>query len=115
MIARYTRPQMGRLFTDKYKFEAWLKVELAVCAAWAERGEIPNAAYQRIKKKARFRLKRIEEVEAKTHHDVIAFTTAVADYIGDDSAYFHRGLTSSDVVDTAHERRFHLDARDAVA
>jgi adenylosuccinate lyase len=101
MIARYTRPQMGRLFTDKYKFEAWLKVELAVCAAWAERGEIPNAAYQRIKKKARFRLKRIEEVEAKVHHDVIAFNTAVADYIGDDSAYFHRGLTSSDVVDTA--------------
>ena len=101
MIARYTRPEMGVLFTDKSKFDAWLKVELAVCEAWAERGVIPMAAYKRIKRKARFRLKRIEEIEAQVHHDVIAFNTAVADYIGEDSAYFHKGLTSSDVVDTA--------------
>ncbi|GEM_PF-282003 len=101
MIARYTRPQMGRLFADKAKFDTWLKVELAVCEAWAERGEIPKAAWQRIKSKARFRLRRIEELEAELHHDVIAFTAAVADYIGDDSAYFHRGLTSMDIVDTA--------------
>ncbi|MBN2083240.1 adenylosuccinate lyase [bacterium] len=101
MIARYTRPKMGNLFSDKSKFDTWLQVELAVCEAWAERGVIPKAAYNRIKKKARFRLKRIEEIEAEVHHDVIAFTTAVADYIGEDSAYFHKGLTSSDVVDTA--------------
>jgi len=101
MIGRYTRPKMGNLFSDKSKFDTWLKVELAVCEAWAERGVVPKAAYNRIKKKARFRLKRIEEIEAKVHHDVIAFTTAVADYIGEDSAFFHKGLTSSDVVDTA--------------
>jgi len=101
MIARYTRPEMGRLFADKHKFDTWLKVELAVCEAWAERGVIPKAAFNRIKKKARFRLKRIEEIEAEIHHDVIAFTTAVADYIGDDSAYFHKGLTSMDIVDTS--------------
>lgn len=101
MIERYTRTKMGALFTDKYKFETWLKVELAVCEAWSRQGEFPKDVYMRIKKNARFKLKRIEEIENQVHHDVIAFTTAVGDYIGNDSAYFHKGLTSSDVVDTA--------------
>lgn len=101
MIDRYTRPEMGRLFTDKYKFDTWLRLELAVCEAWSNRGVIPKEAYKRIKRKAKFRLRRIQEVEAQVHHDVIAFTTAVADYIGDDSAHFHKGLTSSDIVDTS--------------
>jgi len=101
MIARYTRPKMGALFTDRHKFDTWLKVELAVCQTWAEAGKIPKAAYLRIKKAARFKLKRIEEIEAEVHHDVIAFTTAVGDHLGKDTAYFHKGLTSSDVVDTA--------------
>ena len=101
MIARYTRPEMGALFTDQFKYETWLKVELAVCKAWAERGEIPRDAHQRIQKKARFDVAEIDRIEAEVQHDVIAFTTSVAKYIGADSAWFHRGLTSSDVVDTA--------------
>lgn len=101
MIKRYTRPAMGALFTDAARYDAWLAVELAVCAAWAARGEIPRAAADRIKKKARYDLKRIEEIEAQVYHDVIAFTTSVGEYIGADSAWFHRGLTSNDVVDTA--------------
>jgi adenylosuccinate lyase len=101
MIERYTRPQMGALFTEQYKFDTWLKVELAVCDAWAAQGDIPRPVAERIRHKARFELRRINEIEAQVHHDVIAFTTAVGDYIGADSAYFHKGLTSSDVVDTA--------------
>ncbi|MCB1217798.1 adenylosuccinate lyase [bacterium] len=101
MIDRYTRPAMGRLFTAKHRFDTWLKVELAVCEAWAERGEIPQDAWKRIRKNANYKLKRINEIEAAVHHDVIAFNTAVADYIGEDSAYFHKGMTSNDVVDTA--------------
>ena len=101
MIERYTRPKMGRMFTAKHRFDTWLKVELAVCEAWAERGEIPQDAWKRIRKKANYKLRRINEIEAQVHHDVIAFNTAVADYIGEDSAYFHKGMTSNDVVDTA--------------
>lgn len=101
MIERYTLPKMGRLFTSKYRYDTWMRVELAVCEAWAERGEIPAEAWKRIKKNANYKLKRINEIEEKVHHDVIAFNTAVADYIGEDSAYFHKGMTSNDVVDTA--------------
>jgi len=92
---------MGALFADKHKFDTWLKVELAVCEEWSRLGKVPKAAYDRIRHKASFRLPRIREIENKVHHDVIAFTTAVGENIGDDSAYFHKGLTSSDVVDTA--------------
>jgi adenylosuccinate lyase len=92
---------MGALFADKHKFDTWLKVELAVCEEWARLGKVPKAAYDRIKRKASFRLPRIREIEDKVHHDVIAFTTAVGEHIGEDSAWFHKGLTSSDVVDTA--------------
>ncbi|MCH7471417.1 adenylosuccinate lyase [bacterium] len=101
MIKRYTRPQMGSLFADGHKFDTWLQVELAVCAAWAKEGAIPTRSYERIRRKARFSIKRIEEIEAQVNHDVIAFTSSVAESIGADSAYFHKGLTSSDVVDTA--------------
>ena len=83
MIKRYTRPGMGRLFTDKYKFDTWLNVEIAVCEAWAEQNKIPRDALNRIKRKAKFKLKSIEDIEAKVHHDVIAFNTAVAEYIGE--------------------------------
>jgi adenylosuccinate lyase len=101
MISRYTRPEMGRLFTDQHKYETWLDVELAVCKVWADEKVIPLAAYNRIRKNARFKLDRIDAIEREVQHDVIAFTTAVAEHIGKDSAWFHRGLTSSDVVDTA--------------
>lgn len=101
MIRRYTRPVMGALFTDEHKYETWLKVELAACAAWEKQGAIPKRAYERIRRKAKFKIERIEEIEARVHHDLVSFTTAVAESIGKDSAYFHMGLTSSDVVDTA--------------
>ena len=101
MIDRYTRPEMGTLFKERHKYDTWLKVELAVCEAWANQGDVPKAAYDRVKKKAGFTIKAINDIEAKVHHDVIAFTTAVGERIGKDSAYFHKGLTSSDVVDTA--------------
>lgn len=101
MIKRYTRPEMGALFTDEHRYQCWLEVELAACAAWAGAGEIPKAVHERIRKKARFSVKRIDELEATLHHDVLAFTTCVGESIGADSSFFHRGLTSSDVVDTA--------------
>ena len=101
MIARYTRPEMGRLFTDQHKYNTWLAVELAVCKVWADEKVVPQAAYNRIRKNANFKVERIEAIELEVQHDVIAFTTAVAEFIGKDSAWFHRGLTSSDVVDTA--------------
>jgi adenylosuccinate lyase len=101
MIDRYTRPQMGGLFTEQHKFETWLSVELAVCDAWAAQGAFPKTAADRVRQKAHFEVKRIDEIESQVHHDVIAFTTAVGEHIGKDSAYFHKGLTSSDVVDTA--------------
>jgi adenylosuccinate lyase len=101
MITRYTRPEMGRLFTDQHKYETWLAVELAVADAWARRGAFEPAVAQRIRDNAGFSIERINELEGTLNHDVLAFTTAVGEHIGDDSAYFHKGLTSSDVVDTA--------------
>ncbi|HDS01693.1 MAG TPA: adenylosuccinate lyase, partial [candidate division Zixibacteria bacterium] len=102
MISRYTLPEMGNLWTDESKFGAWLKVEIAACEAWAELGEIPNAAVNRIKKKASFNVKRIRKIEEKTRHDVVAFVTNVAASVGEDGKYVHYGLTSSDVLDTAN-------------
>src|SRR6476661_8889838 len=101
MIRRYTRPEMGSLFEDQHKYDTWLAVELAVCEEWAERGKIPADALQRIRAAAEFSVERIDELETTLSHDVLAFTTAVGEHLGSDSAYFHRGLTSSDVVDTA--------------
>ncbi len=101
MIARYTREQMGALWTDEYKYSCWLKVELAVCDAWGKRGEIPLADLETIHRKAQFQVERIDEIEAVTHHDVIAFLTCVAESVGPASRFIHLGLTSSDVLDTA--------------
>jgi adenylosuccinate lyase len=101
MIERYTRPVMAKLWSLENKFQKWLEVELAVCDAWAELGEIPPESLKTIKEKAGFDLKRIEEIEATVKHDVIAFLQSVAEKVGPDSRYIHKGLTSSDVVDTA--------------
>ncbi len=102
MIERYTRPEMGAIWTDENKFRKWLQVELAVCEVQAERGRIPREAFERIRRRANFDLKRIAEIEAEVNHDVIAFLTSVAEFVGPDSRYIHLGLTSSDVLDTAN-------------
>jgi adenylosuccinate lyase len=101
MIDRYTRPEMGAVWSDENRYRKWLDVELAVCEAWAELGRIPTAALQRIKDKAAFSLTRIEEIERVVKHDVIAFLESVGETVGEDSSYIHLGLTSYDVVDTA--------------
>src|SRR5690625_47616 len=101
MIERYTRPEMGALWTLEAKFRRWLDVELAACDAWAELGVIPKEAAVEIREKADFTVERILEIEAEVHHDVIAFTTCVAEHVGPAARFFHYGLTSSDVVDTA--------------
>lgn len=101
MIPRYTRKEMGNIWTEENKFRKWLEVEIAVCEAWAELGKIPMDALTEIKEKADFDIKRIDEIEATVKHDVIAFLTAVAEKVGPVSRYIHMGLTSSDVVDTA--------------
>ncbi len=101
MIDRYSRPEMARLWAPEAKYEAWLRVELAVCEAYARRGLIPPDALGRIKARAVVDARRIDEIEATTRHDVIAFLTNLEDAIGADSRYVHMGLTSSDVVDTA--------------
>jgi len=100
MIERYCRPQMKRVWSDENKFDKWLKVEIAVCEAWAELGVIPREAVPKIKL-ARLNLKRMEEILRETHHDVTAFLGAVAESVGDASRFIHLGLTSSDVMDTA--------------
>lgn len=101
MIPRYSREEMARIWQPRNRYRKWLDVELAVCEAWAERGQIPPDAMERIREKADFDPDRIDEIEKITRHDVIAFTTSVAEFVGEDSRYIHRGLTSYDVVDTA--------------
>ncbi len=101
MIDRYSRPEMAALWSDESKFQCWLEVEIAVCEAQAELGVIPKEAVADIKKKARFDLKRIDEIEAEVRHDVIAFLTSVAESVGENSRFVHLGMTSSDVIDTA--------------
>lgn len=92
---------MARVWSDERKFRAWLEVEIAVCEVLAERGEIPQDAVEKIKDRADFSVARIKEIERITRHDVIAFTTAVAENVGEESRFIHLGLTSTDVVDTA--------------
>jgi adenylosuccinate lyase len=101
MIGRYTRPEMGRIWTLENKYRKWLDVELAVCEVLFERGEVPPEDFKTIKEKAGFDVKRIEEIERETQHDVIAFLTSVAEFVGPSSRFIHEGLTSSDVLDTA--------------
>ena len=102
MIERYTLPEMGAIWTEENKFQKWLDVEIAVCEVHAEMGTIPREAVEKIKRTARFSVERINEIERTTRHDVIAFTTALAENIGPESRFVHFGLTSSDVVDTAN-------------
>ncbi len=101
MIKRYSHPEMAQIWSEENKFRRWLQVELAVCEAWAELGKIPAASLERIKEKAAFSVERIEEIEKVVKHDVIAFLTNVAEYVGEDARYIHLGLTSYDIVDTA--------------
>ncbi len=101
MIARYTRPEMGRIWSDENKFRTWLEVEVAATETLAEAGIVPQAAAKAIREKSGFDLARINQIEAEVKHDVIAFTTAVAEKIGPESRWLHYGLTSNDVVDTA--------------
>ena len=101
MIERYSLLEMRALWSEQAKFESWLEVEILACEAWAERGAISAEDLKQIKERAKFTVERIEEIEATVHHDVIAFTTALAENIGEASRFVHMGLTSSDVGDTA--------------
>ena len=101
MIPRYTLPEMGRVWSEENKFQKWLQVEIVVCEVLAEMGEIPAEELSQIKQKAGFSIDRIKEIEEVTRHDMIAFTTAVAEKVGPASRFIHFGLTSTDVVDTA--------------
>lgn len=102
MISRYTRPEMAAIWSDQKKYQCWLEVEIAVDEAWSKLGHIPAADVIKIKKNAKFDVKRIQEIEAVTHHDVIAFTRCVSESLGSERKWVHYGLTSTDVVDTAY-------------
>jgi adenylosuccinate lyase len=101
MIQRYTHPEMGAIWSDRRRYETWLEVELAATDAMAEEGLVPKDAAAELRARAGFDVARIEEIEAITQHDVIAFTTAVAETVGPAARWLHFGLTSSDVIDTA--------------
>jgi len=101
VIPRYTREKMGALWSEDYKYQTWLQVEILACEAWAELGEIPRAAAQEIKERARIDMKRIEEIERETKHDVAAFVNQLEETVGEAGKYIHFGLTSYDIVDTA--------------
>ena len=102
MIDRYTRPEMGQIWTLENRYRAWLEVELAVCEGWAELGRIPAEAVDVIRRKAVIDVDRIQEIEQTTRHDVIAFLTSLEEKIGPEARYIHLGCTSSDIVDTAN-------------
>ncbi|MDR9417474.1 adenylosuccinate lyase [Gracilimonas sp.] len=101
MISRYCRKEMSDLWTDEQQFQAWLDVELAACWAWAKLGKIPMEDVDKLYENASFDVDRIKEIEAKTRHDVVAFTRAVSETLGEEKKWVHYGLTSTDVVDTA--------------
>ncbi|MTI88679.1 MAG: adenylosuccinate lyase [Balneolaceae bacterium] len=101
MIRRYSREEMYELWSDEQQFQAWLDVELAACWAWAKLGKIPMEDVDKLYEKASFDVDRIKEIEAKTRHDVVAFTRAVSETLGAEKKWIHYGLTSTDVVDTA--------------
>jgi adenylosuccinate lyase len=101
MIDRYTRPEMGSIWTEENRFQAWLEVEILACEAWAELGEIPKEDVVKLRQHASFNIERIKEIEEETRHDVVAFTRAVSETLGEEKKWVHYGLTSTDVVDTA--------------
>jgi adenylosuccinate lyase len=101
MIERYTLPEMGKIWSEQFKLETWLKVEILACEARTKMGFIPQNEFEEIKTKANFDIKRVQEIEETTKHDVIAFLTNVAEYVGPASRHIHYGMTSSDVLDTA--------------
>jgi len=101
VISRYTRPDMGRIWSEENRFRTWLTVEVAATETLAQAGLVPKSAARAIRERADFNLARIQEIEAEVRHDVIAFTTAVAEIVGPEARWFHYGLTSNDVVDTA--------------
>ncbi|MDH3976518.1 MAG: adenylosuccinate lyase [Deltaproteobacteria bacterium] len=102
MIERYSRPEMVKIWTQQNKYQKWLDVEIAACEAWNELGKIPDDAMKVIKEKADFDADKIDEIEKVVKHDVIAFLTSVAEYVGPDSRFIHMGMTSSDVLDTSY-------------
>jgi adenylosuccinate lyase len=106
MIARYTRPAMAAIWSEQRKYENWLRVEIAATTALARAGVVPSSAVEALQQRASFTIERIHEIEAETRHDVLAFTTAVAESVGADSRWLHYGLTSTDVVDTAQGLAF---------
>ncbi len=106
MIRRYSREVMQHIWSDENRYRRWLDVEIAVCEAWASLGRITKESLENIKSKARFTVERIEEIEAVTRHDVIAFVSCVAEYVGEDARFIHMGMTSSDVLDTALALQF---------
>ncbi|GAA0316054.1 adenylosuccinate lyase [Oceanobacillus oncorhynchi subsp. oncorhynchi] len=101
MIERYTREEMGNIWTEENKFNAWLEVEILACEAWSELGFIPEEDVKKLRKNASFDINRIYEIEQETRHDVVAFTRAVSETLGEERKWVHYGLTSTDVVDTA--------------
>ena len=101
MLERYTRPEMGKIWSDENKYAAWLKVEIAATNAWCEAGEVPKEDAEKIAKNASFSAERVAELEQVTHHDVVAFTRTVSESLGPEKKWVHFGLTSTDVVDTA--------------
>lgn len=101
MIERYTREEMGQIWSDENRYRAWLEVELLACEAWSELGVIPKEDVKKLRENASFDIKRILEIEEETKHDVVAFTRAVSETLGDEKKWVHYGLTSTDVVDTA--------------
>jgi adenylosuccinate lyase len=101
LINRYSREEMASIWTDQNRFQAWLEVEILACEAWSELGIIPKEDVERIRKNASFDVDRILEIEQETRHDVVAFTRAVSETLGEESKWVHYGLTSTDVVDTA--------------
>src|SRR6266550_2992017 len=109
MISRYTNPEMGRIWSDQRRYETWLLVETAAADAMAAAGIVPADAARDIRERGAFDVARIAEIEQTTQHDVIAFTTAVAEHVGPSARWLHFGLTSSDVIDTAQA----LQMRDA--
>ena len=102
MISRYTRPEMAAIWNDQTKYDCWLAVEVAADEGWSKLGMIPAEDIKKIQDNASFDVDRIAEIEAQTHHDVIAFTRCVSESLGDEKKWVHYGLTSTDVVDTAY-------------